>query len=151
MASAVAPSMPLSARRRYMAGTLVVVVALAACAPVAGAGSSRTQPESGGHGAAIEPTASPSFDAVVVKTASYGSLVIEAAPGASCGAKAQLPSGGTVLAADFLTDRKVDASGRATWSYATPVAGAGEGSGRYEIACTLDGRTQRASAEFSIP
>jgi hypothetical protein len=137
---------------RSVVATLLTVVALAACAPEGRAGSSATtQPESGGHGAAIAPTTSPSFDVVIVQTASYGSLVIETAPGALCIAKAQLPSGGTVLAADFLTDRKVDANGRATWSYATPVAGAGEGSGRYEIACTLGGQTVRASADFSVP
>jgi hypothetical protein len=105
----------------------------------------------GGHGADIGPTASPSFANVTVKTASYGGLVIEATPGALCGAKALLPSGGTVLAADFLTDRKVEANGRATWVYATPIAGAGEGSGRYEIACTLGGQTLRATAAFAVP
>jgi hypothetical protein len=137
---------------RSVVATLLTVVALAACAPAGRAGSSATtQTESGGHGAAIGSTTSPSFDVVIVQTASYGSLVIETSAGALCGAKAQLPSGGTVLAADFLTARKVDANGRATWSYATPVAGAGEGSGRYEVACTLGGQSVRASADFSVP
>jgi hypothetical protein len=136
---------------RSVVVTLVLVVAFAACAPAGDAGSSPTQSGGGGHGADIGPTASPSFANVTVKTASYGGLVIETTPGALCGAKALLPSGGTVLAADFLTDRKVEANGRATWVYATPVAGAGEGSGRYEIACTLGGQTLRATATFSVP
>jgi len=88
---------------------------------------------------------------VTVKHATYGSLIIETTPGASCEAKAQLPSGGTVLAADFLTPRSVDANGQATSSYATPVAGAGEGSGHYAVTCTLAGQAVRASVDFSIP
>ena len=142
--------LPRTGRRRIVVA-LALIVALAACAPEGAAGSSATQAESGGHGAAIVPTASPSFDMVTVKNASYGSLVIETTASALCSAKAVLPSGGTVLAADFLSDRKVDANGRATWTYTTPVAGAGEGSGRYEIACTLGGQTLRASADFSVP
>ena len=80
-------------------------------------------------------TASPSFQDVTVKMASYGGLVIETTPGALCGAKALLPFGGTVLAADFLTDRKVEANGRAMWVYATPVGG----------------QALRATATFSVP
>jgi len=90
-----------------------------------------------------------SLHLVTVKHATYGSLIIETTPGASCEAKAQLPSGGTVLAADFLTPRSVDAKGQATWSYATP--GAGEGSGHYAVTCTLAGQAVRASVDFSIP
>jgi len=67
--------------------------------------------------------------------ASYGGLVIQTPPGAVCGAKALLPSGGTLLAVDFLTDRKVEANGRAMWVYATPVGG----------------QTLRAAATFSVP
>jgi hypothetical protein len=138
-------------KTRSVLGALLTVVALAACVREGSADSSPTQAISGGHGAAIGPTASPLFEIVTVKNASYGSLVIETTAGAICSAKAQLPSGGTVLAADFLSDHKVDANARATWTYATPVAGAGEGSGRYEIACTLGGQTQRAGADFSVP
>ena len=136
---------------RSVVGALVVGVALSACAPEGSAGPSATQVVSGGHGAAIGPTASPILEIITVKNASYGRLVVETTAGASCTAKAQLPFGGTVLAGDFLTDRKVAENGRVTWTYATPVAGAGEGSGRYEIACTLGGQTLRASADFSIP
>jgi hypothetical protein len=138
-------------KTRSVFGALLIGAALAACVPEASAGPSPTQAVSGGHGAAIGPTTSPSFDVVTVKTSSYGILVVATTAGASCSAKAQLPSGGTVLAADFLSDRKVAENGRATWTYATPVAGAGEGSGRYEISCTLGGQTQRAGADFSVP
>jgi hypothetical protein len=138
-------------KTRSVVRTLVIVVALAACAREDGAGALATQTVSGGHGAAIGQTASPLFETITVKNASHGSLVIETAAGAFCSAKAHMPSGGTVLAADFLMDRKVDANGRATWTYATPVAGAGDGSGRYEIACTLGGQTVRTNADFSVP
>jgi hypothetical protein len=138
-------------KTRSVFGVLFIGVAVVACARERSAGTSATEAISGGHGAAIGPTASLSFDIVTVKTSGYGILVIESTPGASCTAKAQLPSGGTVIAADFLTDRKVAENGRATWTYATPVAGAGEGSGRYEIACTLGGQTLRAGADFSVP
>ena len=137
-------------RRGRIVGGLIVAATLVACGPQGGAEPSPTQAVSGGHGAAIGATTSPSFDAVTVKTSIYGILVIETTAGASCSAKAQLPSGGTVIAADFLTGQVAD-NGRATWTYATPVAGAGEGSGRYEVACTLGGQTLRTSADFSIP
>jgi hypothetical protein len=138
--------------RPNVVGVLLLIVAVSACAPEAGAGSaSPAEPESRGHGAAIGPPTSPSLELVTVKSASYGSLVVETTPGASCRASTQLPSGGTVLAGDFLTDRSVDTNGRATWSYAVPVAGAGEGSGRYVVTCALAGLTVRATAEFTIP
>jgi hypothetical protein len=138
-------------KTRSVFGALFIGVALAACTPEGSAGTSASQAISGGHGAAIGPAASPLLQSVTVKNASYGILVIETAAGASCRAKAQLPSGDTVIAADFLTDRRVAENGRATWTYATPVAGAGEGSGRYEIACTVGDQMLRTSADFSIP
>jgi hypothetical protein len=97
------------------------------------------------------PVASPSLEVVTVKIAIYGSLVIETRPGASCKANTQLPSGGTVLAADFMSARLVDAGGRASWSYAIPVAGAGEGLGRYEVTCSLAGQAVSATADFLLP
>lgn len=137
---------------RVVVGALVLIVVLAACAPEGpGESASPAQVVSGGHGAAIGPSAAPSLELVTVKKSTYGSLVIETTVGALCEAKVQLPSGGTVLAADFLTARKVDANGRATWSYETPVAGAGEGSGHYAVTCTLAEQTVRASADFSAP
>jgi hypothetical protein len=138
-------------KTRSVLGALLTSVALAACVPEADAGSSPTQAVSGGHGAAIRPTAPPFLEIVTVKNATYGSLVIETTATALCSARAELPSGGTVLAADFLTDHKVDATGRASWTYGTPVAGAGEGSGRYEIACTVGDQTLRAAADFAVP
>lgn len=50
--------------------------------------------------------------------------VVDTTPDARCHVKVELPPGGTVLAADFLTDHRAHARGQATWSYPTPVAGA---------------------------
>ena len=86
-----------------------------------------------------------------MKASGYGRLVIEAIPGATCRAKAELPSGNTVLAGDFLTDQKVDTAGQAMWRYSTPVTGAGEGSGHYVVSCTLDGQSVDATADFAVP
>ena len=80
----------------------------------------------------------------------YGALIIETSPGATCRAKAELPSGNTVLASDFLTDQKVDSAGRATWRYSTQIAGAGAGYGRYFINCARAGRSVDATAEFAV-
>ena len=126
------------------------LLATVSCVTQVGAGAPPTQSGSGGHGAVVKPSSS-SVEVIAVKTSTYGLLVIETTAGAVCSAKALLPSGGTVIAADFLTDRTVGDDGRAVWTYRTPVAGAGEGSGRYEVTCALEGQTAHASADFSIP
>jgi len=86
-----------------------------------------------------------------VEDATYGTLIVDTLPGALCGATVQLPSGGTVLASAFFTDHPADAHGRVTWSYATPVAGAGTGSGHYRVHCALAAQTAEASHDFAVP
>ena len=81
----------------------------------------------------------------------YGSVTIETRPGAHCRASVRLPSGNTVLAADFLSEHVADERGSAAWSYATPVAGAGKGRGDYHLSCTAAGQTVATDATFDVP
>ena len=117
--------------------------------------ASPTDAGGGGHGAAIGTAAPPTPTSVAllvtVEDATYGRLVIDTIPDARCDASVQLPSGGTVLASDFLTDHRADPHGRVTWSYATPVAGAGTGSGHYKVRCALEAQTAEASRDFVVP
>jgi hypothetical protein len=103
----------------------------------------------GGHaaGPAIE-TALPLTVSIVIAT--YGRLIVATLPGATCQAKAALPSGNLVLARDFVIDQVADADGQAIWAYRAPVAGAGLGSGRYSITCASGGRTVDAIADFEV-
>jgi hypothetical protein len=130
------------------------IVAWSAGSP-GGESSSSSDPAGGGHGAAIgsaaPPPPAPPRLVVTVEDATYGRLVIDTLPDARCDATVQLPSGGTVLASDFLTDHRADPQGRVTWSYATPVAGAGTGSGRYRVHCAIDAQTAEASRDFVVP
>ena len=112
--------------------------------------ASPSDPAAGGHGAAISSATPPSLQ-VTVEDATYGTLIVDTLPGALCGATVQLPSGGTVLASAFFTDHPADAHGRVTWSYATPVAGAGTGSGHYRVHCALAAQTAEASRDFVVP
>lgn len=104
----------------------------------------------GGHGAAISSATPPTL-LVTVEDATYGKLIIDTVPGALCGATVQLPSGGTVLASAFFNDHEADAHGRVTWSYTTPVAGAGTGSGHYRVHCALAAQSAEASRDFVVP
>jgi len=136
---------------------LMAAVAVASCAPRDSGGTPAPTPTGGGHGAAVEPVVSPSADplkqspvAVSITEASYGELMIETTPGAKCRAKVELPSGATVLAADFLTDHVADTRGRTTWSYRTPIAGAGEGTGHYTVSCTAGTQSQATERDFQV-
>src|SRR5947209_312016 len=104
----------------------------------------------GGDGAAISSATPPTL-LVTVEDATYGRLIIDTVPGALCGATVQLPSGGTVLASAFFNDHEADADGRVTWSYTTPVAGAGTGSGHYRVHCALAAQSAEASRGFVVP
>jgi len=135
-------------------GTVILTGTVIACS-AGGSGpesASPSDPAAGGHGAAIGSAApSPLALLVTVEDATYGRLVIDTAPDARCDASVQLPSGGTVLASDFLTDHRADPRGHVTWSYATPVAGAGTGSGHYRVHCALDAQTVEATSDFVVP
>lgn len=131
---------------------LILTGSIVACsAGVSGPeAASPSEAAGGGHGAAISSATPPSL-LVTVEDATYGMLIIDTVPGALCGATVELPSGGTVLASAFFTDHRADAHGRATWSYATPVAGAGTGDGHYRVHCALDAQTAEASRDFVVP
>jgi hypothetical protein len=86
-----------------------------------------------------------------VVVATYGKLVITTAAGATCRARAVLPSGGTVLAADFVSDQVTDTDGQVLWLYRTPVVGAGSGAGQYEVTCGRGQHSVEAQAAFDVP
>jgi hypothetical protein len=104
----------------------------------------------GGHvaGAAGDETAPFTIN---VALATYGKLIVATRPTANCRARAVLPSGALVVAADFLVDQIAGADGQALWFYRTPVAGAGSGAGRYEVTCVSAERSLEARASFRVP
>ena len=130
---------------------LVLASVLSACATPAASAASTSEPQAaGGAHAAAAPTAAPAL-AVVVVEATYGHLAVRTRAGASCAAKAELPGGDTILAADFLSSHDADAGGNVSWSYHTPVAGAQSGSGRYVIRCTNENERAEETSAFAIP
>jgi hypothetical protein len=76
--------------------------------------------------------------------------VIKTQPGAICRAKAELPSGGTVLASDFLAGHTANADGLAAWTYRVPVAAAGAGMARYAITCAAGAESAELGVSFEI-
>jgi hypothetical protein len=89
--------------------------------------------------------------AIRLVVAAYGRLMVAARPSATCRARAVLPSGGLVLAADFLADQVAEGDGQVLWLYRTPVAGAGSGAGHYEVTCVGTDRWIDARAAFDVP
>jgi hypothetical protein len=137
--------------RGLVSAILLLLLAGGCAAPGATTPDASRAVGAGGHaaGPAVGDGAQP-FTIQIV-TARYGKLIVMTRPDATCRARATLPSGNVVLAADFLVDQRPDADGQAIWVYRTPVAGAGSGTGRYTVSCTSGGRSVDATADFEIP
>lgn len=104
----------------------------------------------GPHTAVLASEAPGSSLEVTVIEATYGHLVIKTRPGSICVTKTELPSGGTVLAGDFLASHTANADGLAAWSYGVPVAGAGSGTAHYAITCAAGTESAELTASFEV-
>lgn len=129
-----------------------VLLIAGACSASLAAPPAASGPGSAGRhqdGPAAETDEAPL--AIAFTVAGYGKLVIATRPGATCRARAVLPSGSVVLAGDFVVAQVANSNGQAIWTYRTPIAAVGPGTGRYEVSCTSGERSVDATARFEVP
>jgi hypothetical protein len=96
---------------------------------------------------AIAPA--PAALTVTITASSYGLVAATTLPGASCTAKAKLPSGRFSTAAGLLPTVVAGPDGGVSWSYRT-VSTTTKGTGTHTVTCTLNGATVSASAAFTV-
>ena len=101
---------------------------------------------------ATPPAAPPPPAALTVRITDshYGLVAATTAAGASCAARAVLPSGRTSTAAGLQVQETGAADGSVSWPYRT-VSTTTPGTGTHTVTCTLDGFTASASAPFTVP
>jgi hypothetical protein len=99
----------------------------------------------------LSPTTSPAASAltVTITTSTYGSIAATTLPGASCTARAKLPSGRISTAAGLQATVVAGNDGVVSWSYGT-VSTTTKGTGTHTVTCTLNGSTVSASAAFTV-
>jgi len=97
------------------------------------------------------PTASaaPAKLTVTITASTYGDVAATTLPGASCKAKAKLPSGRISTAAGLSVVVVAGDDGGVSWSYRT-VSTTKPGTGTHTVTCTLAGKTVSASAPFKV-
>lgn len=86
---------------------------------------------------------------VKITTSTYGFLAATTLAGASCTAKARLPSGNYSRAQGLTVTAIADDSGGVSWTYGTS-ASTHPGTGTHYVTCTLSGQTASASAPFTV-
>lgn len=91
----------------------------------------------------------PAALTVTITASSYGLVAAVTLPGASCTAKAKLPSGGISTAAGLLVTVVAGPDGSVSWSYRT-VSTTTPGTGTHTVTCILYGATVSASAPFTV-
>ena len=87
---------------------------------------------------------------VSISASRYGLVSATTLAGASCNAKAKLPSGNISAAQGLIPTKIAIASGAVSWSYNTSTQ-TNPGTGTHTVTCVLDGVTRNASASFSVP
>jgi hypothetical protein len=95
------------------------------------------------------PAAAPVALAVTFTASTYGYVAATTAPGASCTAKAKLPSGRISTAAGLQATVVAGDDGAVSWSYGTSST-TKAGTGTHTVTCTLGGKTVTASAPFTV-
>jgi len=86
---------------------------------------------------------------VTITTSVYGAVAAATLPGASCTAKAKLPSGRISTAAGLQATVVAGTDGGVSWSYRT-TSTTTPGTGTHTVTCTLGGTTVSASAPFTV-
>lgn len=87
--------------------------------------------------------------AVDIRRATFGAIDAWTAPDASCLAKVVLPSGGYLLAGEFVVAKVADDAGAVSWTY--PPLAREHGPSTAVVLCTLGEQTAQAQARFEIP
>jgi hypothetical protein len=95
------------------------------------------------------PTVAATALTVTITTSIYGLVSAVTLPGASCTAKAKLPSGRLSTAAGLQALVVAGADGAVSWSYRTESSTT-HGTGTHTVTCTLNGATASASAPFTV-
>jgi len=86
---------------------------------------------------------------VTITAASYGYVAAHTLPGATCSAQARLPSGAFSRAQGLQTQPTAGANGNVSWSYNT-TSRTTPGTGIYTVTCMLNGKTESATAPFTV-
>lgn len=94
-------------------------------------------------------TAGPVTLTVAITASTYGAVAATTVPGASCTARARLPSGRYSTAAGLQVTVVAGADGVVSWTYRT-VSTTTKGTGTHTVNCTLSGSTASASAPFTV-
>lgn len=79
----------------------------------------------------------------------YGSVSAITSPGASCTAKATLPSGRDSTATGLQGAQTAGSDGGVSWTYKTQ-SNTTKGTGTHTVTCQLNGQTASASAPFTV-
>lgn len=95
------------------------------------------------------PSAAPAKLTVKITASTYGNVAATTLPGASCKAKAKLPSGRISTAAGLSVVVVAGDDGGVSWSYRT-VSSTKPGTGTHTVTCVLAGKTVSASAPFTV-
>jgi hypothetical protein len=91
----------------------------------------------------------PAALAVTITASQYGYVAASTAPGATCSATAELPSGRTSTAAGLQAHPTAGTDGTVSWTYGTSSS-TKHGTGRHTVTCSLGGATASASAPFTV-
>jgi hypothetical protein len=92
----------------------------------------------------------PPAPSVAITASRYGLISATTLAGASCNAKARLPSGNISSAQGLVPTKIALVGGAVSWSYNTSTQTT-PGTGTHTVTCVLDGVTRNASAPFSVP
>ena len=87
---------------------------------------------------------------VTIVTSAWGNLAATTLPGASCAARAKLPSGNYSAASGITATKTADATGAVSWIW-TRTSSTTSGTGTYTVTCTLAGVSAAATSTFSVP
>ena len=86
---------------------------------------------------------------VGITAASYGYVAAHTLAGATCTARAQLPSGSYSQAQGLQVSPTAGADGNVSWTYGT-TSRTTKGTGTYTVTCMLNGQSATATAPFTV-
>lgn len=116
--------------------------------------SSATRPPSAAPSAAltVAPSTAPAAASfgVTITTSVWGSLAAVTSAGATCNARARLPSGNYSTAQGITAQKVADAKGGVSWTW-TRTNDTKPGTGTYTVSCALNGLAASATSTFSVP